>query len=239
MESLQEVWKPVVGYESVYEVSDHGRVKSLARLIVHNNGRHRQVKARILKPSHHTYGYHQVELSSNGKTTTKSVHRLVAHAFIGEPTGPVTRHLDGNPTNNIPANLAWGSVRENAQDRILHGRNIELNKTHCPDGHKYDADNTYITPSTGSRGCRICRARGQAEFRRRRDAGGWIRVKTGRSHNAEKTHCKHGHEFDEANTRRDRHGKRSCRACCRVQDAERYQRKRQLALETHGPDYAL
>ena len=71
----KEYWKPVVGYEGLYEVSNWGRVKSIPR-----NG---TVKyARILKPVTNRYGYSYVILCKNGKVKSFLVHRLVAEAFI-------------------------------------------------------------------------------------------------------------------------------------------------------------
>ena len=59
---------------------------------------------------------------SNGSRWTIAVHLLVARTFLGEPgVGMQARHLDGNPLNNHVDNLQWGTVLENARDRIRHG----------------------------------------------------------------------------------------------------------------------
>lgn len=59
----------------------------------------------------------------NGKNKTYTVHSLVNRAFNGAPTkGQETRHLDGNRTNNVPSNLAWGTRTENMADTVAAGR---------------------------------------------------------------------------------------------------------------------
>lgn len=68
-------------------------------------------------------GYLTISLSHQGKKVTKGVHRLVCMAFHGMPTPAtlVARHLNGNPQDNRPENLAWGDQYENWQDRRFHG----------------------------------------------------------------------------------------------------------------------
>jgi len=64
-----------------------------------------------------------VHLSVKGNAKVISVHRLVARAFLGEPSSDQeVRHLDGNPRNNCLTNIAWGTKKENRRDRSLHGR---------------------------------------------------------------------------------------------------------------------
>jgi len=74
--------------------------------------------------------YSTVSLCHMNKKVTKSVHKLVCMAFHGMPKtiSMQVRHLDGDPTNNKPENLAWGTQEENWQDRKDHGRGIELEK---------------------------------------------------------------------------------------------------------------
>ena len=67
-------------------------------------------------------GYLRVRITSAGKRQKRPVHQLVCEAFHGErPDGKEVRHIDGNPLNNKPTNLAWGTRSENAKDRQLHG----------------------------------------------------------------------------------------------------------------------
>jgi hypothetical protein len=67
------------------------------------------------------YGHRKVILGGHGKSAW--VHRLVLRAFVGEPpTGHISRHLDGDPTNNALTNLKWGTPAENNADMVRHGR---------------------------------------------------------------------------------------------------------------------
>ena len=97
----QEEWKPVVGYEDFYEVSDLGRVKSLN---YRNTG-----KEGFLKPTPAKIGgYLQVGLCKNGNQETCRVHILVMRAFVGEcPAGYEVDHYDWNPMNNMLENLSY------------------------------------------------------------------------------------------------------------------------------------
>lgn len=103
----KEYWKPVVGYEGLYEVSNWGRVKSLPR-----NG---TVKyARILKFHTNRQGYLQVGLCKNNKLKIFLVHRLVAEAFLPNPDNlPEVNHKDENKTNNSVDNLEWCDAKYN------------------------------------------------------------------------------------------------------------------------------
>jgi len=123
---MTEVWKSVVGYEGLYEVSNLGRVRSVARTVRQLNkiGKPRtySVRGRILKTrSYDSYVY--IDLAKDGKLTTCMVHRLVLLAFVGPcPDGMETRHLDGNKQNNSwPKNLAWGTHAQNEQDKKQNG----------------------------------------------------------------------------------------------------------------------
>lgn len=104
---MNEIWKPVIGYEGLYEVSNQGRVRSIDRLVRARAGKSRKVKGIILNASDHGNGYLHVKLS-NGKSKTYLVHRLVASAFIPNPRNFVEiNHKDENPRNNRADNLEW------------------------------------------------------------------------------------------------------------------------------------
>ena len=111
----KEYWRPVLGYEGLYEVSNWGRVKSLPR-----NG---TVKyARILKPDTDKDGYLYVVLSKNNKQKLFKIHRLVAEAFIPNPNNlPMINHKDENKQNNNAENLEWCDNKYN----INYGSCIE------------------------------------------------------------------------------------------------------------------
>lgn len=142
----EETWKPVVGHEGKYEVSDHGRVRSLGN------------RARILKPFAHSAGYPTVALPGGyRRQVTTTIHRLVLTAFVGpRPEGCEGCHGDGNPMNNHLSNLRWDTVLANAADRTAHGTQVNLAKTHCPRGHELREPNL-IKRSRGWRACRACK----------------------------------------------------------------------------------
>ena len=103
----KEYWKPVLGYEGLYEVSNWGRVKSM-------NYNH-SGKEKILKPCTYNHGYLYVNLCKNGKVKKFLVHRLVAEAFIPNPNNlPQVNHKDECKTNNNVENLEWCSAKHNA-----------------------------------------------------------------------------------------------------------------------------
>ena len=112
----KEYWKPVVGYEGLYEVSNWGRVKSL-----------KFGKEKILKQSIR-HGYYSVGLSKNGIVKTYQVHRLVAEAFI-DNTDNLTQvnHKDENKLNNNVDNLEWCSVLYNNTYNERHKKIAEKN----------------------------------------------------------------------------------------------------------------
>jgi hypothetical protein len=111
---IAEIWKSIPGVPG-YSVSDRGRVKRLRA-------------SRGTRPGHiltpHLGGrakcYPTVSVRADGPLKRWRVHRLVAMAFHGPPpTGrSEVAHIDGNPTNNRPANLRWVTPAENAADRV-------------------------------------------------------------------------------------------------------------------------
>lgn len=146
-----EQWRPVVGYEGSYEVSDLGRVRSLDRTT--RDGK--RLRGCVLKPFVMPSGHLRVGLS-RGEGRTKKVHRLVLEAFIGPcPPEMEALHRNGVPGDCRLVNLRWGTKSEDARDQIAHGVHSMARKTHCPSGHAYSPENTYVHPSGGRR-CRTC-----------------------------------------------------------------------------------
>lgn len=117
-------WKPVVGYELLYEVSDYGDVRSRPR---EGRGKRKWYGGKVLRQHiSRSNGYCYLTLCddvSGRARVSRRVHVLVLRAFVGEP--PLDkqhgRHLNGNKTDNRLCNLAYGSASENAADRKLHG----------------------------------------------------------------------------------------------------------------------
>jgi len=119
---MLEEWREVIGYEGYNEVSNIGRVRTMDRFIKNRLGAVRFYKSRIITPFTEKHGHQTVSLNRHNIKITCLVHILVLEAFIGKrPKGLVTRHLDGNPSNNKPCNLKWGTPSENQQDRKTHG----------------------------------------------------------------------------------------------------------------------
>lgn len=107
-----EVWRDVVGYEGLYEVSSFGRVRSVDR-IVRNRYGVRVSRGKILTPSLND-GYLFVSLCNKCKYKTKYVHRLVAEAFIPNPNNlPQINHKDETRDNNRVDNLEWCDSKYN------------------------------------------------------------------------------------------------------------------------------
>ena len=109
-----ELWKPILGFENLYEVSNLGRVRSLDRIT--ESGQLR--KGRIRKGFCFINDYKVVKLYYNGKTFNKSMHRLLAQAFVPNPKPEIydtVNHIDGNRRNNNLENLEWCTQKQNIQ----------------------------------------------------------------------------------------------------------------------------
>ena len=107
-----EIWKDVVGYEGLYQVSDLGQVKSLRRDIMRTNGKTKPINERIMKPSKRA-GYYLVVLSKFGQHSFY-VHRLVSIMFIeNRYNKPFVNHKNGVKTDNNVSNLEWVTPAEN------------------------------------------------------------------------------------------------------------------------------
>lgn len=115
---MSEQWKPIVGYEGFYEVSDLGRIRAFF-----DSGNRRHNGERHLKSFLGKNGYLHVRLCPPGqKAKTKTIHSLVLSSFSrSRLPGEACRHLDGNKVNNCSSNLQWGTYSENESDKILHG----------------------------------------------------------------------------------------------------------------------
>lgn len=110
---MKEIWKDIKGYEGRYQVSNLGRVKSLCY--------HHGTNERILKQKKNQNGYVVANLYKKGdKGKLKTVHRLVAEAFIPNPNNlPQINHKDEDKTNNKVFNLEWCDGRYNTIYSIL------------------------------------------------------------------------------------------------------------------------
>ncbi|GAA2071973.1 NUMOD4 domain-containing protein [Williamsia deligens] len=194
-----EQWRAIPGHAG-YEVSDQGQVRSVTRTVVRTGGSTAVYRGKVLRQKRNPQtGYMQVTLSDGGRQTTHRVNILVLQAFVGpRPVGQVCRHLNDVGYDNRLKNLQWGTQSANMRDLAVNGLHANANRTHCPQGHPYDAANTYRTPSgKGGRQCATChreRAR-RAEERR--------------------STCRNGHEYppDVQVRISDRAKRRYCPTC--------------------------
>lgn len=114
-----------------YMAGSDGNIYSCTRYA--GFGRKERCDWYALTPARGKRNYASVSLCHENKRVTKNIHRLVCMAFHGMPPSPQhqVRHLDGNPANNAPGNLAWGTQSENWQDRKAHGHGIDGERHHC------------------------------------------------------------------------------------------------------------
>lgn len=114
---MDEIWKPIPGYEGYYEASNLGRIRSVERIVRGRWGFSRR-HSQILKQNNVHHGYRQVRFSIDGIKSQPLVHRLIAMTFISNPQNlPQVNHKDGNTENNCPENLEWCTAAYNSQHR--------------------------------------------------------------------------------------------------------------------------
>ena len=110
-------WKPILGYEDHYLVSENGDVWSVRR-------------SKNLKPSTDKHGYLYFVFSVDGVRKTMKAHRLVALAFIENPLNkPTINHLNGIRSDNRVSNLEWATPKEQANDPLTYANTIRLSKS--------------------------------------------------------------------------------------------------------------
>lgn len=123
----KEVWKDVVGYEGLYEISSFGRLKRLKRTTLGKSGVEYNYPELIIKGDYDKDGYIRTTMSKDKKKKTKKIHRLVAEAFIPNPNNhPEVNHLDEIKDNNHVSNLEWTTTKGNAN----HGTRNERITNH-------------------------------------------------------------------------------------------------------------
>lgn len=116
---MEEIWKPILNFEGLYEVSNLGRIRSLGNYT--HKGTH------IKKPTKTEKGYLKIQLYKDGKRFSFRVHRIVAEAFISNPNNlPEVNHKDENKLNNSVANLEWC---DHVYNQRYGTRNQRISKT--------------------------------------------------------------------------------------------------------------
>lgn len=145
---MTEVWKPVLGWEGLYQVSNLGQVRSLDRVVCYTgrygNTCHRTFKGKILRPCRNQ-GYLDVVLACQDYTKSCQVHRLVAQVFVDNPDNkPQVNHINGVKDDNRADNLEWVTSSENIKHAVGKGLFVpvltdefktrigQLSKNSCP-----------------------------------------------------------------------------------------------------------
>ncbi|MFG6426059.1 MAG: HNH endonuclease [Muribaculaceae bacterium] len=154
----EEIWRDIEGYEGLYQVSSHGRVKSMDKPMFYgdsDNVKNHECSiraSRILKGRMKKNGYIQIGLSKDGIQRTFTVHRLVAQAFIPNPTHhPYVNHKDENKINNHADNLEWCTPTYNTRygSGICRQSMAARNKPNAVKGirkvYQYTLSGDYIT----------------------------------------------------------------------------------------------
>lgn len=127
---INERWSVIKDFDGLYEISDNGRIKALARIVGSKNrksGNNVRTITEKCRCPEITNGYNRVTLSNKGIKKRFLVHRLVAFAFINNPLRkPCVNHIDGNKLNNHYSNLEWCTYSENE----LHSHRVLFKKVH-------------------------------------------------------------------------------------------------------------
>lgn len=154
---------------SSYEVSTHGRVRSIDRTVIDALGRTRRLRSQLLVVFTEDDGRRRVQLCSDGEPHSHRIHQLVLETFVG-PRPPEMEgcHWDDDPGHNCVGNLRWATHSANMHDRVRNGNHPLAGHQRCPLDHLLVAPN--LRPShLPHRSCLACsRARGAQQYARRK-----------------------------------------------------------------------
>ncbi len=156
---------PVAGWESAYSVTNVGTVIAQRRIRARKNGQIVEYPEKAIKP-YRKNGYWAVTLKDQGKRKNEYVHRLVCRAFNGPPKdGQEVRHLDGNPLNNEPCNLKWGTRTQNMRDKAKHGTARTFDNAYNAKLSSADFSRMVRQFENGLKPCQIAREYAVTEWR--------------------------------------------------------------------------
>lgn len=142
---MVEEWKPIENFEDSYEVSNFGRIRSLTRTIRYWNKKankivEKNIKGKILSPRKNNRGYYDINLKQHGTKTYRTIHRLVAEAFLEkDESRNEVNHINGIKTDNRAENLEWCTRIENerhAWKMALKRPNYEVLRNNAKNSRK-------------------------------------------------------------------------------------------------------
>jgi len=121
-----EVWKSVVGFEGIYEVSNLSRVRSVDRFVEYRSDAKKSggkfIRGVLMSPRKNRSGHWNVSLARNNKYVKRCIHRIMAEAHIPNPNDlPCALHIDDDKNNNHISNIYWGTHAQNGKDMIENG----------------------------------------------------------------------------------------------------------------------
>lgn len=142
------MWADIPGFEGFYQVSDHGDVRGVDRMIGA-----RRWKGKLIAQKVGKRGHRSVRLCRNRKHTFIGVHRLVLMAFVGPcPAMMEGAHNDGNPRNNSLKNLRLDTRTGNFSDMIQHGTKLLGERNHLSKLRKQDIPKIFALSKSSETG---------------------------------------------------------------------------------------